>query len=430
MSEQIRVRAHWRAFGSIFILALSLRLLYVLANYTPGLGAFEWGDYPSYAIPARHFMQAGDFQNSLFLVRPPGFPLLIALLGDQTLTVLLVNCALGALTAALTALLYLAAIGKPGGALLAGALVALDPASVVYSAFLGAEPLANLSLTAAILCFWLALKRADRLRASALWLSLAGLALSLSMLTRPAAYLLWLPLSALFGVYTWRAKRAWLGLALFVLISGGTFWAWNAHNEQVFGHRTFSTVGPYTMLYHRAASIEHLATGVAPDEVFIRLNERVEARLGRTLPEGIDIESARHTYLAASPEVEAALTAVSLEVFLRYPHVYLATIPLGLARMFGYTYPLKGLWRAPDVLWNIGLVVLTALGLWQLWRQRQRLFVSLTLLIGMYFTVGVLLVKTSGSDTRERSMLTMLMACCAAYALSTWWTRRQRSQSG
>jgi hypothetical protein len=432
MSEQIASQAQrrlWMSLALISLVALGVRLLFVISRYTPSLSNFEFGDYPSYAFAARHWMQYGDFSSRLFLVRPPLFPLLIALLGDQTAAVLIVNCALGALNAVLTALLCHAAFGQVAEgrlSLLAGLFVALDPSSVAYSAFLGAEPLANASLTLTWLCFWQALNATEQpavfLRRSAL----AALALSVSMLTRPLTYLLWLPLG-LFGAFALRhKKRLWLGLAAFALISGSTMSAWTAHNGRVFDNATFSSVTYYTMLYYRAASVEHLATGVAPEEVLTALGLRVEARLGRTLPPGITPDGARHTHLALTSKEADALLATALEVFLTYPHVYIATIPLGLVRMYGYTQIIGGAWRVVDVLWNVLLTGLSLYGLVLLWRERQRLFAMFTALMALYFTVSTLLVKTAGNDTRERSMLVALMACCAAYAVYTIAQRLRR----
>lgn len=415
-------RRDWFVLGAPFVVALSLRLLYVLSRYTPELGAFEFGDYPSYAFAARFWLQTGTFASDLFLVRPLAFPVLIALLGEDKLAVLLVNCALGALIASLTALLCLVAFKARAVSLLAGMIVALDPAGVVYSAFLAPEPLANLSLAVMIVCVYIGVTRK-----AWLWLGLAGVALSASMLARPAAYLLWLPLTVLIGLFAWRQRRLWIGLALFALLSGGAMAAWIAHNARVFNHATFSTIGVYTMLYYRAAMLERLATGADIETVYARLAERVEARLARPLPEGVDIAGARFTHFAATPEMSAAMTEVAFEVFRRYPHLYLLTVPLGLARMYGHTQPLSGIWSALDVLWNIGLVALSAVGVLLLWRHQQRLLVGMTLLIGVYFTIGALLVKTTAIDTRERSMLTPLLACCAAYALS--WLKRQKARA-
>lgn len=406
-------------FGVPLAVALGTRLLYVLSRYTPELGNFEFGDYPSYALAGRFWLQTGTFASDLFLVRPPAFPVLIALLGEEKLAVLLVNCVLGALIAPLTALLCLIAFKSRPISLLAGLLVAFDPASIVYAAFLAPEPLANLSLAVLIVCLYIGVAHTER--ATWLWLGLAGVALSLSMLARPAAYLLWLPLTALICLFIWRDRRKWIALALFILLSSGTMAAWIAHNGRVFNHATFSTIGVYTMLYYRAAALERLATDADIETVYLRLAERVEARLARPLPEGVDMAGARFTHFAATAEMAAVMTEIALDTFRRYPVLYVLTIPLGLARMYGQTQPLHGLWSVADALWNIGFVSLTLIGVRLLWRHCQRFLVGMTLLLSLYFTAGALLVKTTAIDTRERSMLTPLMACCAAYALYWLW---------
>ena len=65
-----------------------------------------------------------------------------------------------------------------------------------------------------------------------------------------------------------------------MMVGFGCYWLWTSHNAATFGHRTFSTIGNFNMLYYRAASVLHQATGNDIDEVYIELARRVEASLG------------------------------------------------------------------------------------------------------------------------------------------------------
>lgn len=408
----------WGRYLFIFVLAASLRLLLVLAWYSDDLSRFESGDYALYAIGAEHVATEGDFSNSLFLVRPLLFPAIIYLLGRSDIAVLLVNAVVGALLAPLTVYLAQRLGLSRSAALVAGGIVAVDPAGVVYSSFLGPEPYANLFLLVTILGILGGLCALTR-RGAVAWGIGAGVALVLSAYSRPASYLLWI------GLGLWwlaaRPKHA-LAVALFALVSVAGVGAWIAHNGVVFRHYTFSTVGPYTMLYYHAASVEHLASGADMDAVYATINRRVEERLGRDTA-GVDADR-RHHYLAASPEVASALNAVSLDIFVRHPLITLLTFPVGFARMYGLiTTALQNSppWlKALEVAWNAAFVLGAAYGLWLAFRHKQWTLVWCVLLVCGYFTAGTLIVKSAGMSTRERSMLAPFMAVAAAYAVQRW----------
>jgi hypothetical protein len=398
----------------IFALAVVLHVALIAAWYTKDLRRFESGDYPLYAIGAQHIATHGDFSNSLFLVRPPLFPLLIYVLGRSDLAVIVVDALLGALIPPLTVLLAWQ-LGLPTwGAWLAGLLAAVDPAEIVYSSFLGPEPLANLLLLAAVIALLHAVRQRDRKQAVG-WGAAAGLLLALSSYARPATYLVWIVL----GLWLLLAfRRQWAAVVACALVTVSGLAVWIVHNGVVFHYYTFSTISPYTMLYYRAASVEHLATGHDMNTVYTALNQRVEQRLGHD-PTGIGPDQ-RQDYLAATPQVAAALNAVAIETFKAHPGWYVLTIPVGFSRMYGLTTLALGrssrVLAALEIGWNAVFLLGTCYGLWLAFRHKQwRLFWCVLLLCG-YFTVGTLLVKSAGMTTRERSMLTPFMAVAAGYA--------------
>jgi hypothetical protein len=395
--------------AALFALALTVRLILVALRYTPEFARFQSGDYILYRIGAEHFLTNHNFSNSLFLARPPLFALLIAALNVSDLAVLLADCALGALIAPVTVLV------ARGLALAAGLAVTLDPASVVYSAFLGPEPLANLLLMLMLLALLGAIHAPKDGQALA-WGGLAGLLLVAGSATRPASYLLWTGL----GVWLVLARRRrWLAAALFMAISALGVGAWVVHNGQVFGHATFSTVGSYTQVYYRAASVEHLATGDAMDAVYTRINQRVETLLGRD-PSAADA-GYMHRYLAATPPVAAALNQVAGEIMGAHPLIAALTLPVGFVRMYGLLPDRVALfrndlpWALLEMAWNALLLGGALVGLRLAFRRREWTLLWLPLLTGGYFTAGVLLVKSVG-DVRERSVLLPLLAILAVYA--------------
>lgn len=408
---------------ALFALALALRAATLALRYTDDLRNFETGDYILYEVGAQHILEQGDFSNSLFLPRPPLYPLLVAAVGVERLHVLLADMLAGALLAPVTYALARRFQLSARAATLAGLIVAVDPASLLFSSFLGPEPIANLLLALALLAGLAALQgRPPR----SLWLALtAGGLLAASALVRPAAYLLWLVLGS---AVLLADRRRWAVVLVFVASAALPVGVWVLHNDRVFANPTFSTVSGFTMLYYRAASVEHLATGREVDDVFMDLTRRVEARLGHD-PALAD-DATRWGYHAATPAMTRALNQVSLEVFTAHPWVYLATIPVGLARMYGLlpdASQFSGAAAVAEILWNTALVVGSTAGLWLAYRRKHWLLFWSVLLVGLYFTGGTLLVKSAGMDTRERSMLTPLMAISSAYALVMVYSLRSRN---
>jgi 4-amino-4-deoxy-L-arabinose transferase-like glycosyltransferase len=412
----------WLIFG----LALAVRLLWLLALAPGGRANFDDGDYALYDIGARHLVEVGDFSNSLFLHRPPLFILQVVLLGGHIWAIMLVNAVLGALGAVAAVWLARRLGLSAGAAALAGVIVALDPSTIHYSVFLGPESLANLLLTLGVAALLRGLQGPSR---SPGWLVLAGLALGLSSITRPATYLLWIPL------LLWQAfahRREWrrvlvplAGFALLAVLPPGL---WALHNGLTFNQFTVSTVTPYTMLYYRAASVENLAGGYeSMDALFLELNRRVEAEMGRD-PELATLDS-RHGYLTAAPELAAAMNRISMEIFLEHPALYVATIPVGFARLMGL---LPAAIRQPGDallwLWNGVFLALTALGLLRaVIERRWTLFFGVGLVMA-YYIAGTLMVKSAGMNTRERTMLTPFMAAASVVALEWlrgWWAGRR-----
>lgn len=405
----------------IFAVALGLRFGYAAARWNDDLiSAFNSGDYTLYRIGGEHILAEGDFTNSLFLIRPPLFPLLVALLDVQHSAILLANAAIGAALAPLTIILARQMGLDAVLASLAGLIVALDPASVVYSSFLGPESLANITL----LIMLIALLSGIRQRNTMLQLAagaLAGVALVLSVLSRPAPFLIWT------GLGVWLlliSRRHWRTVFAYILISVVGIGAWVAHNARVFDNPTVSSVSSYSLLYYRAASVEHWATGHDMDTVYTDLARRVEARLGRDTSQ-VDT-STRHTHYTGPAELTSAMNAVAFETFANHPLEYLYTLPLGVARMFGFTNMLPR-WAIPfEVVWNTALVLGAATGLWIAYRQRRWLLFWGIVLVSAYFTVGTLFVQTSGLDTRMRTMFTPHLAVACALAIGFLRARQAR----
>lgn len=408
----------------IFVLALALRLG-VMAALGGDLRHYQTGDYDLYKDGAQDFVITHDFSNSLYLPRPPLFSLMIVAVGINDWAVIVMNVILGALAAPLSyRLARQLGLAQPL-AIMAALVVAIDPTGVLFSPFLGPEPLANLLLLIGLMGVLGAVQSTHTGQTYA-WAILGGLALVLSSLTRPSTYLLWVPL----GLWLLLAnRRKWAAIGVVALINVVSIVGWVAHNGSVFHNPTYTTVGQYTMLYYRAAAVEHQATGEDMNTIYADLNCRVETRMGRSCA---DVTAdTRYNYHSSSPELANALQAVSFEVFMAHPVVYVITIPVGFARMYGLLPNLETLssWLTyPFVVWNLVFLVGTLVGLWFAWRRKQYTLFWGVLIVCAYYTAGTLAVKSAGMDTRERSMLTPLMAVVWVYAVALlierWQVRR------
>ena len=88
---------------TITIIGLILRVSYALVTYEPSLLNYHSGDYREYSNAAEDILQGDlEFKNSVYLVRPPLFPLLVAALGIQPLLIVAANILLGAAIIPLT----------------------------------------------------------------------------------------------------------------------------------------------------------------------------------------------------------------------------------------------------------------------------------------------------------------------------------------
>jgi len=405
-----------RVLVSVFMLALFARIAYALVIYTPDFLSYESGDYILYRIGAEHIAQYGDFSNSLFLVRPPLFSLWIGLLGAQSALVLIANIVFGALIAPLGMIFARHLVTDRRVIMGVGVLLALDPTGVQFTAFLGPEPLANLLLLIGII----ALLRAMTTN-SVSWSAVAGLALMASAYTRPSTYLFWIPLVIWWVI----SRRQWRAILVFAVLSVIGVAAWTAHNARVFNTPSFSTVAPYTMVYYHAASVERIATEQPIEDVYVSINRRVVEYAGLQI-DVID-EGTRHGFLAATPDVQAALNRVAIEIFMANPLITLATFPIGFARMYGLFPDRVTPISAALIVFNALFTLMAVIGAGLALQQRAwRLFWATVLPIA-YYTAGTLIVKSAGMDTRERSMLEPMLALLCVLTVVTLVDRFRRS---
>ena len=411
---------------AIILLGLALRIAYTSSVYGPFLNLDYPGDYWDYHIAAKQIL-AGDigFTHRIFLVRPPLYPLIVAALDVNRPLLIMLNQLLALMIIPLSYALARQLILPVRLALLAALIVAIDPTSIKYSGILLAEPLANLLLAAAFVAL-LTLKRAEARSATVIWGLVAGGLMALSALTRPSAYLLWIPMGAWVAGARWRTGKrgiAALAIALPAMFGMGL---WQQHNALAFGNGSFTSVGTFNLLYYRAAATLHLAQGRQDlGAAKQSLARRVEERLGNEV--GSDAIAWREKHRAQTSRGNAAMRDIAMEVILSHPAAF------ALAALAGAYQSLIEVWGALSLvgaIWNVALLIGSAIGLWLLVRRRRWIETLFLLLPCAYFLSGALLVCTTCMDSRARVMITPLLAVMAAYGVMHILNRRRaRSDS-
>ena len=278
-------------------------------------------------------------------------------------------------------------------AALGAMLLALDPASIIYTNQLQPEALFTALVTCAVL-LWVRSQATDDGRVAAV----AGVCLGLAILTRPIALYLPLVLLAL-SCRSPRRRRLWAGLlAPVFLLAGG----WVARNAAVTGIPLLSTIQGVNLLEYRAAgAIAHESK--VPLET---ARDQLRSRLAQTLrPE------------ANVGEVSRAQSRLAFEVLREHPRGWImitadgalrllaGTGQTALSRISGNDSPAaaRNAWTTAAALVLMlaaAVPLLGALaGVVALWRDGRRGAVGLLLGVAAYF---VLMAAGPEANTRFR----------------------------
>ena len=247
--------------AAIVCIALIVRAaLPIIAYAASGAGAvFEAPDTSSYIHCAGELARGKGFTTGGVpeIVRTPGYPLFLLpglLLGHVTAVTVILQVFVGCLTVWLVCRITLALTGKPGAAVAAGLLMALEPLSVLYCSRLLAETLFTSLLMLFLYLFILSLRerRSGYLFASAF-------ALAAAVYVRPIAY--WLPvLGAIFLVAaSWKKRslrpRSLLKPLSFLGICAVLIGAWQVRNKMETGYGGFSAITDYYLYFYQGAAV-------------------------------------------------------------------------------------------------------------------------------------------------------------------------------
>ncbi len=254
-----------RAPSSIVATILAAKLclfLFLLGHHPAG---FYPPDAESYLVPANDLLEYGTFTHhgQPVLFRTPGYSLLLAPIVSALGTsrghyVVVIHLLLSVITAGMVYACVRLLGGERKEAIVALAVVLLDPAMVMGEFAVATETLYTTLITASVLAaawFYQGQRR---------WAPLAaGLFLTAATFVRPIALYLGVTVLTLMAWQTLRRKQ-WtrvLVVAFAVAVNLAAIGAWEARNVHSFGERIFSSVAGRNLYAYNAAAVEALAEG-------------------------------------------------------------------------------------------------------------------------------------------------------------------------
>ncbi len=414
MNRETKIR---RALLLILTGAFALRLIvYLFALQDPI--RFYTTDGREYWTLGQHFGTAfGNNPSALFnlgLKRTPGYPAMIAVLtsltGDRESVVTFVQVLMGVATVALLYLVVRELCGVRAG-LIAAALLAVDPISVVLPSYLKPETLFTLLLVGGTLV----LLHAIRAR-SWILLSAAGFIFGASVLVRPVALYIWILLIPLVWLLSspelWRKRLINSGIVMlaFLVPVGG----WIVRNERTTGVAVLSTIEGRDLLRFRASNAVAFDTGIPVQKARRELIDKVDRETrGKNAAEHSRTETSEAVRTMLAHPIGTAVTTAR-----GFAHLLLGPGRAELFRVIGLKHPnrvggVRTLVFAIEALLLLILLVGAAAGaLLAIARRKWRV-----LAIGGGFAAYLVVIASNGAAySRYRAPAAPYLALLAGFA--------------
>ena len=389
-------------------------------------------DTISYVVPAKNLIAGRGFTNAYGqpeLFRTPGYTVLMSpflMAGDGLKYLVVVQHILAILIAVGTALFVFRNSGSRLQSLVAGVVLAVDLPFITAANNLLSELPFTAMLTVALYLVWSGSQEPTQLRA----ILLAGLLSGASVLVRPVAVLIFLPISLYLLLSCKQAKlKAAVAFTVAWAILPGL---WMIRNHHVTDHYVLTTLSSHNLLLYRAAGVE-----VAHDPG--NIGDNVVRRQVEMKKE--ECQALGFGYVEECPQADPILryqyeqkTAVPI-ILHHIPEYLKLTTRSAAAMMLGagpsevaeitHVPPL----RAPIVILavTVPFFLFAGLGLAYWWRNDRRFF-YLTFLVIAYFV----LVSAGDAYSRMRVPIMPLYAAligagvALVYQKITW--RRPPSQ--
>ncbi len=334
------VKNTWPWLAGLLIIGALLRGL-LLSGYSPA----SYPDTGTYITAARDLL-SGDFTLGQGR-RTPGYPLLIALVGEDPRHIVMAQMAAGLAVSLMLYLIALRMTQRPGLAFAIGLSYHLNLQQLFLEGALVTEPLTTLLLAAMVATLLAALQRLRQGRTAAPFVLGAGVLAAAAIMVRPQFIFLplLLPLLVVYAVSAlrWPTPRAWSHGALILLPSVLAVLGWSAVVQAKTGYFTMSTQSGIGLVNHSVEFIE-----LAPERYAtvrdILLKYRAERRAaaghaGNTIWYALpEIRQATGWTL---PEASREMHKMSTEMFAEHPVRY----ALSVAR------PWVEFWTVP-IIWE------------------------------------------------------------------------------
>jgi 4-amino-4-deoxy-L-arabinose transferase-like glycosyltransferase len=309
------VRRHGLAIGLILVVALALRVAWVVCVHPDPVLDGRFDDTAWYRVAA-HYVANGDgyvnpYTGTPTAAWPPGYPMLLGaifkLFGEGVYQVAALNIALSLATIVVVYAIAARLFDRPT-AIIAAAALAVWPGQIYFTSLSLSEPLFTFLFALAVLLL-LAVPSARRRRLP--MIAAFGAVVALAALTRGQALLL-LPLAVVLWVTIsrrWKAAIGWGMLAAFV--TAAAIAPWVMRNEQKLGSPVIiaTNLGPNVWIgHHEGATGGMHVPGSAlpqPDEPKLTQPEIEVAADSIALREGLQ-------YMWAHPRDEARLSAIKV----------------------------------------------------------------------------------------------------------------------
>jgi len=365
----------------IFGLAFVARALLLVIVTLSGVDLFRWSlDSWEYTAAASAILE-GDWGFYMFVLRTPGYPLLLAgfrllfqLESPQLVAWLPFQIALSSVNAVLAARIIATLSGHRCVALVGGIMIALDPMMLGTETPLLSEALANPALTAALFFFlrWLGVRRVCDF-------GLALLSIQIAVLTRPS--LLYYTAILVLVILLIDRKLWRYALALLVAVSLLVA-AWTLRNVHYTGIPTYSTAGVYNFLFYKSVSTEALVTGRSPEEIAWDYALEIETRLGdpgQLNTEYFPVGNFDYLYVSDAARYHV-MAEMAREKLFKFHVWHLVKMPYHIFKMF-YINPIVTLPEPVRLVLTTAEFLLVALGSWQ-WIRLRRLLWQHVLVFG------------------------------------------------
>lgn len=412
-------------FGLALFLRWSAFYFYYFVFKTPGGAPPDPTATEVYDLLARGLLDGAGLSSWLFAYRPPLAPMFIALtyLITGLTSPLVAAFAQTFVSAPICLLAY--QLAKELGAdessqKVAALFTAVDPASIGIGLILMAETLSNFFIAVALIFLARLLKRHQARDAVA-----CAAGIILASLARPNAIYFAVVIALVVIAFAPR-RLVVAGVFLGVFVLGVA--PWYLRNYSYHNLFTFATNGNFNLLFYKAVSVEHWATGKTVNAIQADFAYELDRRLG--------VAGSRDTYnynsiwrqlVPADPRADSLMREMAVEVYLAHPVAYVAIIPISLVKLLAFTNTFAAIAR--PLIWieaafNLAFYSLAALGCLVLWRKRLWLWLAVTAIPALYF-LAIPLITGGIQDTRARTNFTVCLAILAAEGLRQLQERRR-----